>query len=181
MASAGPPKAAGDRAQPALRALVVDDVVEICNLYRALFQRIRGMDVSLTVETDPKEAIRHLREEHYDLVISDFRMKEADGVEVLSVAHHENPAGRRVLMTGYNEIPTSIGRIRNAHIDAYVQKPLKTQDLLIMVSDILAGDEARIAAHRMQAQEIEQIALREEQISATVSPPKPPEKKSAAR
>lgn len=150
-----------------LRVLVVDDIVEICNLYQALFRRIRGVDVELAVETDPCAAMERLRTESFDLVISDFRMKHADGIDVLNAARENHPRGRRILMTGYNEIPTTIDRIREARIDAYLQKPLKTQDLLLMVTDVLSGDDTRLAAYRADAREMEQIAAREER---TVSP-----------
>lgn len=146
-----------------MRALVVDDIPEICEMYRAIFRRLRGIDVDLTIETDPVEAIRKVRADPYDLVVSDFRMKGADGVDVLTAAREENPGGRRVLMTGYNEIPTTIDRIRLARIDAYLQKPLKTQDLLIMLSDLLHGDQESLALYRTHASELEQIAQREEQ------------------
>lgn len=158
----------------ALRALVVDDIPEICDLYRALFRRIRGIDVDLTVETDPSEAIRRVGEASYDLVISDFRMKHADGVDVLTAARAANPRGRRILMTGYNEIPTTIERIREARIDAYVQKPLNAQDLLLMMTDVLTGDEDRLAKYREEAHEMEEIALREERMEASSGSRPPP-------
>lgn len=146
-----------------LRALVVDDIVEICNMYRAVFRRVRGAgDVELVIETDPQAAIAQIRAKAFDLVVSDFRMKGADGIDVLAAARATNPNGRRVLMTGYNEIPTGIDRIRTARIDAYLQKPLKTQDLLIMMNDLLNNDAGAVASYRAQAEELEAVAMREE-------------------
>lgn len=156
-----PPPATSQQAEPK-HVLVVDDIPEICNMYRAVFRRVRAPEVALEVETDPEEAIRKIRMGHYDLVVSDFRMRGSDGVDVLTAAREHYPDGRRVLMTGYNEIPTSIDRIRSARIDAYLQKPLKTQDLLIMMNDLLRNDKEAVAAYRAQAEELEQVALREE-------------------
>lgn len=149
-------------AQTKLRALVVDDVPEICGMYQSIFKRIRGLDVELTIETDPAAAIERLREGTFDVVVSDFRMKGGDGIDVLTAARSANPQGRRVLMTGYNEVPTSIERIRSARVDAYLQKPLKTQDLLILVGHLLKNDPEALAPYREHAGEIEQVALREE-------------------
>lgn len=161
------PKATGRT----LRALVVDDIPEICNMYRAVFRRIRGLDVELVVETEPEAAVNQIREgEPFDLVVSDFRMKGGDGIDVLSAARERNPNGRRVLMTGYNEIPASIDRIREARVDAYLQKPLKTQELLIMVSDLLAADDSALTSYRAHAQELEQIAAREEHPTPAKDP-----------
>lgn len=151
-------------AEDALRVLVVDDIEEIGAFYRALFVRIRDVNAKLDVQTDPREAIRSIREGRYDLVISDFRMRNADGIEVLRAARETHPAGRRVLMTGYNEVPTSIERICLARVDAYVQKPLKAQDLLLLICDLLVGDAKQIARYRADANEMEAMALREERI-----------------
>lgn len=148
---------------PRFRALVVDDVPEIGEFYRKLFTRLR-IDTDLVVETDPREAIQQISEGEFDLVISDFRMKHADGIDVLRAAHSANPRGRRVLMTGYNEIPSTIARIREARVDAYLQKPLGTQDLLLLLGDLLTRDEVRLESHRAHAREIEEVAWREEQI-----------------
>jgi DNA-binding NtrC family response regulator len=155
----------GAKTAKGLRALVIDDIPEIGNLYRSIFKRVRGFDVDLTIETDPIVAIKRVRETRFDLVVSDFRMKGGDGIDVLAAAHASHPKGRRVLMTGYNEVPTSIERIRSAHIDAYVQKPLRTQDLLIMMNDLLVGDETALIKYRLVANELELIAAREERGS----------------
>lgn len=147
-----------------LRALVVDDLPEICALYQNLFKRIHGVDIELLVETNAAAAIERASKEDFDLIISDFRMKEADGLQVLGAAFRRHAAGRRVLMTGYNEVPASVERIREAHIDAYIQKPLKTQEVLILVGDMLRGNESSIASHRSHALELEQTAYREERV-----------------
>lgn len=157
-------------ARPQLRALVVDDVPEICAMYRALFRRVRGIDVELVTETDAQASLKLLRDDAFDLVISDFRMKNADGVDVLSAAYARNPSGRRVLMTGYNEVPTTIERIRAARIDAYLHKPLRAQDVLLLVSAMLVGDADSVAEYRSHAAELEEIALREDAATPASHP-----------
>lgn len=146
---------------PKPRALVVDDVPEIGQFYRKLFSRLH-LDADLVIESDPREAMRQLRENRYDLVVSDFRMKDADGIDVLCAAREANPVGRRVLMTGYNEIPSPIERIREARIDAYLQKPLQARDLMLLLTDLLTSDDERIESYRSLARELEAIAVREE-------------------
>jgi response regulator RpfG family c-di-GMP phosphodiesterase len=88
-------------------------------------------------------------------------MRQVDGVEVLQAAHDANPQGRRILMTGYNEVPTEIARIQAARIDAYVQKPLKSPDLLQLMLDFLQGNPETIRACQAHARELEASALQE--------------------
>ena len=149
-------------AAAAKQVLVVDDLPEITEFFGALVRRIRGQQVHLTTEVDSARALELVRGRAFDLVVSDFRMRQVDGVEVLRAAFERNPDGGRVLMTGYNEIPTSIERIRQAHVDAYVQKPLRSQDLLLLMLDFLNGNASAIQAHRGQARELEALGEREE-------------------
>jgi len=146
---------------PAKRVLVVDDVPEILDLFKGLMRRVRTVPVQLATEVNSARARDLAASEPFDLVISDFRMRQLDGVEVLTAARSRHPEGRRVLMTGYNEVPTDLARIQAAGIDAYVQKPLKSQDLLHLILDFLQDDEAAIAACQAQARALEGGASRE--------------------
>lgn len=135
---------------------------EICEFFVALMRRLKGFDITLTTETDSAKALELVRGAPFDLIVSDFRMRHVDGVEVLSAARAANPRGHRVLMTGYNEIPTSIERIREAGVDAYVQKPLKSQDLLLLLLDFLSANDESIERWRENARELELVGVREE-------------------
>lgn len=137
------------------RVLVVDDLPEICATFRDAHRRIRGMAVELTVETNSERALKLAKEKPFDLVVSDFRMKEVDGISILTAARETDPRGHRILMTGYNEIPASIERIKQARVDAYVQKPLRGNDLLLLLTGFLRNDPALIEEHRAHARELE--------------------------
>ena len=155
--------------------LVVDDLPEIGDFFKALMRRLREFDIHLTTEVNSQRALEMVREKPFDLVVSDFRMRQVDGVEVLKAAHDRHPRGLRILMTGYNEIPTSVERIRLAHVDAYIQKPLKSQDLLLLILDFLNGNQDSIDTHRRYAREMEDLGAKEEAQGATtlVQPPPP--------
>lgn len=142
--------------------LVVDDLPEIGDFFKALMRRLREFDIHLHTEVDSARALETVRQRPFDLVVSDFRMRQVDGVEVLRAAYEKNPRGCRILMTGYNEIPTSMDRIREAQIDAYIQKPLKSQDLLLLIFDFLNGNQEAIESSRRYAREMESMGAREE-------------------
>lgn len=153
---------AADSASKHRDILVVDDMPEICDYFASLAKRVRGFDVTLVTEVNSARALQLVREKTFDLVISDYRMREVDGVEVLQAARQHNPTGYRILMTGYNEVPTSIDRIRSAAVDAYVQKPLRAQDLLLLLLDFIQSNEQAITTSRAQARELELLGAREE-------------------
>ena len=142
--------------------LVVDDLPEIGDFFKALIRRLREFDIHLHTEINSARALEMVRAKPFDLVVSDFRMRQVDGVEVLRAAYEKHPRGCRILMTGYNEIPASMERIREAYIDAYIQKPLKSQDLLLLIFDFLNGNKEAIEASRRYAREMEAMGAREE-------------------
>src|SRR5581483_198228 len=95
----------------------------------------------LTTFADPREALRAIEERPFDLVITDFRMPHLNGLQLLLAAQRRNPKGRRVLMTGYNEIPVGVEELREACIDAYLEKPLETQDMLVLLWAFATGED----------------------------------------
>jgi two-component system response regulator HydG len=155
--------------QSSRQILVVDDLPEIGDFFRALMRRMKDFDIQITTEVNSQRALELVEERTFDLVISDFRMRQVDGIEVLSAARKKNPDGLRVLMTGYNEIPTSMERIRGAKIDAYVQKPLRSQDVLLLIFDLLSGNAVALERCRADARELEVMGSREESLRGMVS------------
>ena len=145
---------------PRKDVLVVDDVPEILDIFRGLVRRVRNVDARLTVEVNSQRALDLASSRPFDLVLSDFRMRQVDGIEVLRAARLRNPEGRRVLMTGYNEVPTSLARVFEAEVDAYVQKPLRSQDLLLLLIDMLQGTPSTLEQCRTHARALEDAALR---------------------
>ncbi len=143
------------------RVLVVDDVPEILDLVKGLVRRMRVVQVELVTEVNSARAKLLASQQPFDLVLSDFRMRQVDGIEVLQAARDANPAGRRILMTGYNEVPTEVARIQRAQIDAYIQKPLKSQELLQLMLDFLQGNQPAIEACQAHARSLERSALEE--------------------
>lgn len=137
-----------DASRGPLRVLVVDDVPEICQMFEAVKRRMCFALVEMRSEVRPERALALVREEAFDLVVSDFRMRGTNGAQILSAARQRNPQGYRVLMTGYNEIPTTIDRLRAAGVDVYLHKPFRSQDLLILLLMFARRDETSIEEMR---------------------------------
>lgn len=144
-----------------IRILVVDDLPDVCVLFQGLARRIRGVDVEVTTQTSGRRAIRMLEEGPFDLVVSDFRLRDVDGLDVLRAARRANPEGHRILMTGYNEVPASLERIEEARVDAYLRKPMDAQDLLLVLLDFARRNASAIDEFRRHAREMERDARHE--------------------
>jgi two-component system, NtrC family, response regulator AtoC len=80
---------------------------------------------------DGLEAIRVLRLESINLVITDLRMPGADGIEVLKYAIRKNPDIAVVIITAYGTLDTAIEAIKEGAYD-YMTKPYKVQEILAL-------------------------------------------------
>lgn len=83
-----------------LPILVVDDDPPVAHSLRRLFQRA-GFDV--LVAGGGKEAIAFLKSSNPAVVISDYRMPDISGIEVLKQARKLCPEAVRILISGYSE------------------------------------------------------------------------------
>lgn len=134
----------------AKKMLVVDDVPEILTVFERVVGVIAGALVEVTTATDASHAIALVEKGPYDIVISDYRMPSATGLEVLAAARRSNPHGRRVLMTGYNELPASGAEYGAAGIGASLQKPFSTASVLGLLRACLSDDPDALAKFRQE-------------------------------
>ena len=111
------------------RILVIDDeeIVRIC-CERSLAPE--GYDV-VTAETGP-EGLQKLWDAHFDLVITDLKMPEMDGLEVLAHIRKARPETKVIIVTGYDTEGTT-NEIMDAGACGYLGKPFCPEDLMTAV------------------------------------------------
>lgn len=112
--------------------LVDDEEDNLALLYRTL----RGT-YNLERKTSPLKALEILREKPFELVISDHKMPEMDGVEFLKHVQVEHPQVMRILLTAYSDANILIDAINYAKIYRYVKKPFNPEELQLIVSSAL--------------------------------------------
>ncbi|MBN1615249.1 MAG: sigma-54-dependent Fis family transcriptional regulator [Deltaproteobacteria bacterium] len=81
------------------------------------------------------EAVRAVREGHYDLILLDYKMPGMDGMEVLREVKQLNPEIDVVIITAYGTIETAVEAMKAGAID-YITKPIEFDDLLMQVERV---------------------------------------------
>jgi|CXWL01.1.fsa_nt_gi DNA-binding NtrC family response regulator len=105
------------------RLLIVDDESSVLSaLQRALRQRFGG-ELEVAIETDAMQALDRARRETFDVVISDLRMPEIDGVAFLSLIGALQPDSVRMILTGSADFETAQRAIQDAGVFRYLTKP----------------------------------------------------------
>jgi DNA-binding NtrC family response regulator len=117
---------------------IVDDEKDITALFRDVLQRIKG--ISIVTFNDPKIALEHFNNNSaaYAVVISDFRMPEIDGMELIKKIKDSNPLVRTILMTAF-ELDDNLFKkyTEKQVINIFLQKPIGLDDLLAEVNNQL--------------------------------------------
>jgi len=104
------------------RALVVDDEEGVRSFVAESLER-DGHDV--VQAPDGKAALAAAREEPFDVVITDLRMPEMDGMTLVRTLRTEQPDVELVVLTAFGEVATAVEAMKLGVLD-YLQKPLQS-------------------------------------------------------
>ena len=114
------------------KILFVDDDEKILNG----IDRQLGDDFDLSLALGPRSALEMLDEEGpFAVVVSDMRMPEINGVELLRRVREKSPNTVRMILTGYAELNSTIAAINEGHIFRFLAKPCSPEDLAHSLND----------------------------------------------
>jgi DNA-binding NtrC family response regulator len=136
---------------PLPRVLFVDDEERILRSLRMLF---RGR-CEVLATTSGREALEWVRQRPVHVVVSDQRMPEMAGVEVLRKVAAISPATMRILLTGYADLDAVTAAVNDGEIYRFIEKPWMARQLIATVEQA-----ARVAMHDFAL-----AATRREQVS----------------
>src|SRR5215813_6021760 len=89
-----------------------------------------GFDVS--IQTLPRKALDMAQKQSFDLIISDLKMPDMDGLELLQGLRRIDPDVTVIIMTAYATVGTAVAAMREGAFD-YIVKPFSKDELLISV------------------------------------------------
>lgn len=117
--------------------LVVDDELLIRDL---LYDFFTGQGWSISVAENGEKALEVLNEKSIDLILSDIKMPEMDGLTLASRVRQTHPDLPVVLMTGFPSVETAVSALRN-RVEDYVIKPFNINQLYKLIESKLAEKE----------------------------------------
>jgi two-component system, NtrC family, response regulator HydG len=112
---------------PAGRLLVVDDQK---NMRTTTAMVLRQAGYQVDEAEDGAAALRRLAGDGYDVVLTDLRMPNVDGMEVLRTVRQVAPETEVIVMTAYGTIASAVEAIRRGAHD-FLAKPFKEDELLL--------------------------------------------------
>jgi len=133
---------------PPRRLLIVDDEESVAVTMQAILQ-LDGHDVEMTTRGD--EAIRRIGETTYDLVLTDLRLDDLDGLQIVAETHRRAPDTIVIVLTGYASLESAVKALREGAYD-YLLKPCDVEELRATVS---RGLERRGMGQQLQERLVE--------------------------
>jgi DNA-binding NtrC family response regulator len=140
-------------AQQPFKVLIVDDEPDMAeNLERML----RKNGYQTVVETESPRALERVEQEHPDLILTDLRMPELDGMAFLKQIKRHNGGIPVIMLTAYASVDSVVEAMKKGASD-YLAKPVSTEELLLKVEKALAWnrlmEENRYLRERIEDQE----------------------------
>lgn len=115
------------------KILIIDDDPTICMMLQGLLKR-KNFDADTVFSAG--EALKSLENNQFDLVLSDFRLPDFDGLELLQKIKSMHPHVPVIIMTSYADIRTAVNAIKMGAFE-YVTKPLNPDEILLLINSAL--------------------------------------------
>jgi len=109
--------------------LVVDDDVEMGALLKDILEK---ENYNVEVVASGKAAVKAVEENDYAVIITDIKMPEVDGMEVLDFARQYRPESAVILITAFGTIDLAVEAMRGGAFH-FITKPFKMKEILAIV------------------------------------------------
>jgi response regulator RpfG family c-di-GMP phosphodiesterase len=113
--------------------LYVDDLPMNLKLFEATFRK----DYDIILTESPLEALKILEEKEIQVLVSDQRMPEMSGTELLEIVSEKYPDTRRYLLTAFTDTETVIEAVNVGRVHGYIKKPMEANEIRRSISSSL--------------------------------------------
>ncbi len=108
-----------------VRLMVIDDEPIVGKRLKQVFEKM-GFEVETF--TNPRVAIEAMGRNPFDIVVTDLKMEDMDGMDVLTEVRKINPNAKVIIITGYAQPETASEAFREGVFD-FMVKPFKLDEL----------------------------------------------------
>ena len=113
-----------------LRTLVLDDEPIVCKRLKPALEK-NGYDVEIF--EDPVKALQRIDEQDFDIVVTDIRMEDIDGIQVLEHVRARSRRTKVIIITGYATVEMAREALAKGAFD-FIAKPFKPDDLRAVIA-----------------------------------------------
>lgn len=115
------------------KILIIEDDTAFCQMLQKFLTK---HDFDISTSFTVHEAKEELKTSFFDVILSDVRLPEGDGVALLSAIKTDSPKTQVILMTGYAEVKTAVSAMKKGAFD-YISKPFTPENILTVIKNAL--------------------------------------------
>jgi DNA-binding NtrC family response regulator len=115
------------------RVMVLDDEPIVCE---RLSSTLEKSNIEVETFTSPNEAIKRITEEFFPVLITDLKMKELDGIEILKMVQKISSPTKVIIITGFATVEKAKEALKIGAYD-FIAKPFKLSQLRDLVEKAL--------------------------------------------
>lgn len=116
------------------RILIVDDEIDMLELLELIITD--RTDYEVTTTNNPLEVPELLKKNPYDLVITDLRMPDVDGIELIEMVKQIDDQLPFMIITAYGTIESAVEAMRKGAFD-YITKPFRQEQILLTIEKVM--------------------------------------------
>jgi response regulator RpfG family c-di-GMP phosphodiesterase len=113
------------------RVLFVDDEERIVNLLKIMFR----MNYEVFTATNGNDALNIIAQQHIHVIVSDQRMPEMMGIDLLTKVRERSPDTMRILLTGYSDLSAIVGSVNDGEVFRFINKPWDQEEIKSILHD----------------------------------------------
>ncbi|MFK7811168.1 MAG: sigma-54-dependent transcriptional regulator [Maribacter sp.] len=113
--------------------LIIEDDAAFCQMLQKFLTK---HDYSVTVSFTAPEAKSKLKETDFDLVLTDLRLPDYDGIQLLVDIKKVNESTPVIVMTGYAEVGSAVTAMKKGAFD-YIAKPFTPDEIVKLIAKAL--------------------------------------------
>jgi response regulator RpfG family c-di-GMP phosphodiesterase len=142
--------------------LIIDDEPNVCDSVHDLLRR----EFRVLKARSAEEGCRLMQEEEVHIVMSDQRMPQITGVELLATVKARYPRAVRMLFTGFADLESIIAAINQGHIYGFLKKPWQPEELEAAVRQAAAEYDRLAEAAREREMLLDEINSLYQRVTA---------------
>ncbi|MGA1204444.1 MAG: response regulator [Opitutales bacterium] len=147
--------------------ILIDDEKKFALMLHELLQ---GSGYEADYCLNPEEALVRLKQENYQLVITDYKMPQMDGGQFLQEARVINPDLPVIMISGLMNMPELI-KVANIGVTLVLEKPFNIEELLENVARFVKPSASGQASAEAMDMEASEISFQQEKVSVTYPSP----------
>jgi response regulator RpfG family c-di-GMP phosphodiesterase len=142
--------------------LIIDDEPNVCDSVHDLLRR----EFRVLKANSAQDGYRLMQEEEVHIIMSDQRMPQVTGVELLARVKSKYPQAVRMLFTGFADLESIIAAINQGHIYGFLKKPWQPEELEAAVRQAAAEYDRLTEAAREREELLAHITSLRDRVTA---------------